>query len=117
MISARRANTVRFDLGGDGGFELAQLGPHRLGDCAERLGDDVRRAMLALLCDPLFQVFQGRARLDQPVDLLARRIGGLGLAVGERLGEPGDRLGIDWIVLGQPPGRLGKAANLSRIDD
>jgi len=46
-----------------------------------------------------------------------RRIGRLGLAVGECLGEPGDRLGIDWIVLGQPPGRLGKAANLSRIDD
>jgi hypothetical protein len=41
----------------------------------------------------------------------------LGLAVAKRLGEPGDRLGVDRIVLGQPSGRFGKAANPFRIDD
>ena len=72
---------VRLDLGGDGGVEFAPLGPHRLGDRAQRLGDDGRRAMLALLSDPPFQLFQGRPGLDQPVDLLARGIVRLGLAV------------------------------------
>ena len=67
--------------------------------------------MLARLSDPPFQLFQGRPGLDQPVDLLARGIVRLGLAVGKRLGEPGDRLGVDRIVLGQPSGRFGKMAN------
>src|SRR5271166_3791988 len=73
--------------------------------------------MLALLLDPPFQLFQGSPGLDQPVDLLARRIVGLALASGKRLGEPGDRISVDRIVLGQPPGRFGKAANPLRIDD
>ena len=73
-----RERRVGLDLGGDGGVELAQLGPHRLGDRGQGLGDDGRRAMLALLSDPPFQLFQGRARLDQPVDLLARGIVRLG---------------------------------------
>ena len=73
--------------------------------------------MLALLLDPLLQLFQGFPGLNQPGDLLARGIVRLRLAVGKRLGEPGDRLGVDRIVLGQPPGRFGKAANSLRIDD
>jgi hypothetical protein len=35
----------------------------------------------------------------------------------ECLGKPGDHLGIDRIVLGQPSGRSGEAANSLRIDD
>ena len=72
--------------------------------------------MLALLIDPPFQVFQGGAGLDQPVDLVARGIVRSGLAVRKRLSEPGDRIGVDRIVLGEAPGRLGEATSF-RIDD
>ena len=73
--------------------------------------------MLALLLDPIFHVFQGCPGRNQPVDLVTRGIVRLSLAVGKRLGEPGDRVGVDRIVLGQPSGRLGEVANPFRIDD
>ncbi len=73
--------------------------------------------MLALLLDPIFHLFQGRPSLDQPVDLVACGIVRLGLAVGKRLGEPGDRVGVDRIVLGQPARCFGEMANPFRIDD
>ena len=118
MISARRAKSrIGFDFGGDRAFDLAQLGPDRLGDRGQRLGDDGRRAMLALLLDPIFRVFQGRPSRNQPVDLVACGIVRLGLAVGKRLGEPGDRVGVDRIVLGQPSGRFGEVANPFRVHD
>jgi len=41
----------------------------------------------------------------------------LGAAVGKRLGNPGDRLGADGVVLGKPSGRLGEVTNAFRIDD
>ena len=112
-----RESRVGFDFGGDRGFEPAQLGPGRLGDRGQRLGDDGWRAMLALLLDPIFHVFQGCPGRNQPVDLVTRGIVRLSLAVGKRLGEPGDRVGVDRIVLGQPSGRLGEVANPFRIDD
>ena len=73
--------------------------------------------MLALLLDPLLHVFQRRPGLDQPGQLLASGIVRLDAVVGKGLGEPGDRLGVDRIVLGQPPGRLGEMANPLGIDD
>jgi len=51
------------------------------------------------------------------VKLLALGIIGLALSLIERLGEPGDHLSIDGVILGKPPGRLSEAANPLRIDD
>ena len=39
-FSPAREGRVGFDLGGDHGLELAQFGPHRLGDRGQGLGDD-----------------------------------------------------------------------------
>ena len=104
-----RESRIGIDFGGDRAFDLAQLGPDRLGDRGQRLGDHGRRAMLALLLDPIFRVFQGGPSRNQPVDLVACGIVQLGLAVGKRLGEPGDRVGVDRIVLGQSrPAALAK---------
>ena len=61
-----------------------------------------------LLLDAIFLVFQGRPGLNQPVEFVARGIVRLGVGVGKRLGEPGDRIGVDRIVLGQPSGRFGE---------
>src|SRR5208337_830457 len=116
-LGPARKGWVRLDPGGDRGLELAPFGPDRLGDRGQGLSDDRRRAMLALLLDPIFLVFQGRPGLNQPVEFLPRRIVRLGVGVGKRLGEPGDRLGVDRIVLGQPSGRLGEMTNPFRIDD
>ncbi len=118
MSSARRAN-AGFALisGGDRGLELAHLGAQRLGDRGEGLNDDGRRLMLALLLDPLLHVFQRFPGLNQTGELLTRAIVRLGAVVGKGLGEPGDRLGVDRIVLGQPAGRLGEMADPLRIDD
>jgi hypothetical protein len=41
----------------------------------------------------------------------------LGAAVGKRLGELGDRLGVDRIVLVEPPGGFGEVPDPFRIDD
>ena len=79
--------------------------------------DDGRRLMLALLLDPLLHVFQRFPGLNQTGELLTRAIVRLGAVVGKGLGEPGDRLGVDRIVLGQPAGRLGEMADPLRIDD
>ena len=81
----------------------------------ERLGDDGRRAMLALLRDPPFQVFQGRARLDQPVDLLARRIGRLGDAVNVSANQAIVSASIGSFLASRPAA-LAKQRT-SRIDD
>jgi len=111
QLSRAREGRVRFDPGGDHGLELAPFGPDRLGDRGEGLSDDRRRAMLALLLDPIFLVFQGRPGLNQPVEFLPRGIVRLGVGVGKRLGEPGDRISVDRIVLGQPSGRFGEMTN------
>ena len=41
----------------------------------------------------------------------------VGAAIGKSIAEPGDRLGVDRIVLRQPPRRLGEMANPFRVDD
>ena len=58
--------------------------------------------------NPIFHVFEGGSRLNQPINLLARAILRLSMGDGKRLSEPGDRLGVDPIVLGNPSGRLGE---------
>ena len=73
--------------------------------------------MLALVFQPGLHILQGLTRMNHLMKLLARRIVGLAPSFGEGLGEPGNHLGIDRIILGEPPGRLRKAANPLRIDD
>jgi len=63
------------------------------------------------------QVEQPQTRIHDLRELLARRIVSLARILVERLGKPGDHLGIDRIVLGQPPGRSGEVAHPFRIDD
>ena len=116
-LGAPRERGIGLDLAGDRGVERAQFGPHRFEDRGESPGDKSRRAMFALLLDPLFDVLHGRPGLNQGVDLRARRIIRLGRGVRKGLGEPGDRLGVDWIVLGQPPGCFGEMADAFGIDD
>src|ERR1700689_5505613 len=62
--------------------------------------------MLALACQLGLHVLQCLARMDHLVKLLARRIVGLAPSLVEGLGEPCNHLGIDRVVLGQPPSRL-----------
>ena len=116
-LSAARKAWVGLDLGGDRGVELAPLSPRRLGERAQRFGDKGRWLMFALLLDPIFYVFEGGAGLNQPIDLLARAILRLSAGDGKRLCKPGDRLGVDPIVLGEPSGRLGEIADPLRIDN
>ena len=73
--------------------------------------------MLAQLSDPSFQIFQGRAGLNQPIDLLAGAIMRRNAAVAKHLAEPGDRVGVDRIVLGQPSGGLSEMPYPLRIDN
>ena len=48
---------------------------------------------------------------------MPRRVAGLARRLDKGLGEPGDHLRIDRIVLGEPPGRSGEAAHPLRVDD
>jgi len=57
------------------------------------------------------------ARLHQGLQLLAGRIVRLTRRIAECLGEPGDHLRIDHIVLGQTSGRQRKAADPLGVDD
>ncbi len=116
-LGAARQRRIGLDRAGDRGVEGAQFGPHRLEDRGEGPGDNRGRPMLALLLDPLLDLFQARPGLHQPVDLLARGIVRVTVDGGKGFGEPSDRVGVDRVVLGKPSGRLGEMANAFRIDD
>src|SRR6185437_6934271 len=73
--------------------------------------------MLALACQPGLHVLQGVAGMDHLMKLLARRIVDLAPGLVECLGEPGNHLSIDRVVLGQPSSRSSEATNSLRIDD
>src|ERR1700724_1692046 len=60
---------------------------------------------------------QGLARFRQRRELLTRGIRDLARRLAERLGEPGDHLRVDRIVLRQTSGRLRKAADPPGIDN
>jgi hypothetical protein len=118
MISARRANPGLALI-------LAAIAPSTLRSSA-RIVLAIAASALATTaggrCSPCCLIrssasFQGRPSRNQPVDLVACGIVRLGLAVGKRLGEPGDRVGVDRIVLGQPSGRFGEVANPFRVHD
>ena len=115
-FGAAREAGIGLDFGADRSVEGAQLGSRDLGDRAQRLDDQGRGLMTALLLDLILDVFEDGAGLDQTVDFLSRAVRRLG-AEREGFCEPGDRLGVDPIILGEPPGRLGEMAHPLRIDD
>ena len=73
--------------------------------------------MLAAVLQAGLQVEQALARIHDLHQLLACGVVGLARCVGEGLGEPGDHLRVNRIVLGQTPGRSGEAAHPLRIND
>ena len=79
--------------------------------------DNVRRPMLAELSDLDGQPDQQAARRYQLIEQFAIGIGRQRRRGRESLGEPGDHLGVDRIVLGQPSGRFGEVAHPLGIHD
>lgn len=73
--------------------------------------------MLVLALQAGLQIDYGFACFDQCRQFLARRIVGLARRIFKRLGEPGDHLCIDDIVLGEPPRGSGEVAHSLWIDD
>jgi len=73
--------------------------------------------MLALVLQFGLHFLERLARIHHLMKLLPGRIVDLAFGFVEGLGEPGDHLGIDRVILGEPPGRLSEAANPLRIDD
>src|SRR6185437_2869627 len=73
--------------------------------------------MFAPVLQARLQVEQAYPGIDDLPQLLTCRIAGLARRLDKGLGEPGDHLRIDRIVLGEPPGRAGEAAHLLRVDD
>jgi transposase len=55
--------------------------------------------------------------LDNVASLFARGASALAASFVEDLGEPGNHLSIDRVILGVPSGRLSEATNPLRIDD
>ena len=76
-----------------------------------------RPGVLAPVLQLGLQVEQPLPRIHDLRQLLARRIVSLARNLAECLGKPADHLGIDRIVLGQPPGRSGEAAHPLGVDD
>ena len=105
------------DHGRDRGFELDQFDGDRLQDPGVHPLNRGRQRMLALAFQLGLHTLQCLARIHHLVKLLARRIVGLAASFVEGLGEPGNHLGIDRVILGEPSGRLSEAANSLRIDD
>jgi hypothetical protein len=73
--------------------------------------------MLATVFQVRLQIQQSLACIDDLDQPLACRVVGLARCFGEGLGEPGDHLRIDRIVLGEASGRAGEAAHPLRVDD
>src|ERR1700737_3165103 len=76
-----------------------------------------RPGMLTPVLQLGLQLEQPQTRIDDLREGLARRIVSLARSFVEGLGKPGNHLGIDRVVLGEPSGRSGEAANALRIDD
>ena len=73
--------------------------------------------MLTLALQLGLHILQCLTRIHHLMKLLAHLIVGLAASFVEGLGEPGNHLSIDRVVLGEPSGRLSEAANSLRIDD
>ena len=73
--------------------------------------------MLALALQSHLLVLQSFARLHQSLQFLTRCIARLARDLIKRLGEPGNRVRVDRIVLGQAAGRAGEVAHSLRIND
>ena len=118
MISASSAKCgVRLDHGCDRSLELGNFEGDLLQQSRLHLLHDFRRGMLAPVLQAGLHVEQALTRIHDLHQLLTCRIVGLAWRVGEGLGEPGDHLRIDRIVLGEAPGRSGEAAHPLGIDD
>jgi hypothetical protein len=93
------------DLGGDCGLELGSFGGQALQDAGMRFLDWSRCSMLVLALQSRLEFEQIFARFHQCQQLLVRGIVDLARRLAKCLGEPGDHLGVDRIVLCQAPGR------------
>ncbi len=118
MISASSEKMRRgLDQGRDLGLELDQFDADRLQYPGVRPFDYGRQFMFTLVFQLGLHIHQSLARIHHLVQLLPGCIVGLAPSLVEGLGEPGNHLSIDRVILGEPSGRLSEAAHPLRIGD